>query len=57
MDLKPSNLLVVDGEQQQGSQSAGQGLVLADAQLHLVMADVLRDVWPSEAALADPYYK
>lgn len=72
LDLKPSNLLLLDiNEQQQGPSAAstarstscscqsagGSTLLLADAQLHLIMAGALKDVWPSEAALADPYYK
>ena len=68
VDLKPSNLLLEDNDEppHNSSNSVGvgrmstlqqQGLVLADAQLHLIMAGVLREAWPSEAALADPYYK
>lgn len=32
-------------------------MVLADAQLYLILARALKDVWPTEAALAEPYYK
>lgn len=54
VELKPSNLLLLDDAHEPG---AGQRLVLGDSQLHLTMARALREVWPTEAALADPYYK
>ena len=59
VDLKPSNLLLLEDHEQQQQQgvSGGRGLVLADAPLHFIMAGALKQAWPSEAALADPYYK
>ena len=69
VDLKPSNLLLLDNydqqqqQQQQASASAssnnssGGSMVLGDSQLHLVMAGALGEAWPSDAALADPGYK
>jgi serine/threonine protein kinase len=71
-DLKPSNLLVSDRDkkqqqqqpqqqQQQQQQAAGysseQQMVVADSQLHVVMTQALGELWPSEAAVTEPWYK
>ena len=71
VDLKPSNLLLSQGQQQDGHRQQQQGqqsqqgqqqqeqerLVLADAGLHLRMARAFGELWPTKAALADPFYK
>lgn len=59
-DLKPSNLLIVEPtqqQQQQGLNISRDCVVLADSFLHYVLARISGDIWPTEAALADPYFR
>jgi serine/threonine protein kinase len=65
-DLKPSNLLLDDADkqphqqqqqQQPGNYSSDQQMVVSDSQLHVVMSQALGELWPSEAAMTEPWYK